>query len=83
MTIMPATPECDLMVSVSDDSHKIGEFLDWLEDQGIHLAEWDEDDQMMPHRESYERLLARFFGIDLDKVETERRALLEHIRAQS
>lgn len=40
---MPKAPECDRMLEVADDSHKIGEFLDWLQQQGIHLASYVDD----------------------------------------
>jgi hypothetical protein len=37
---MPEHPECDRLVAVADDSHKLGEFLDWLNSQGFHLSGW-------------------------------------------
>lgn len=125
---MTGHPECDRMLAVADDSHKLGEFLDWLNAQDIHLAVWRthevcdwvpmtggradragierceggqlvdkegapvDDECGMCHgtgqvelvrprletaSEPYERLLARYFGIDLQKVEEERRAILE------
>lgn len=81
----PASPECERMVAVAPESHKIGEFLDWLNEQGIHLAEYVDDGEhvdevLMPRSERYESLLARYFEIDLDKVEAERRAILKHLQ---
>lgn len=74
-------PECTKLLVVADDSQKIGEFLDWLEEQGIMLAESVQFEELIHprlevHRENNERLLARFFGIDLTAVERERRAML-------
>jgi hypothetical protein len=40
------------------------------------------DGELVNIRESYENLLARFFDIDLDKVEKEKRAMLAAIRGQ-
>jgi hypothetical protein len=43
----PATPEHDKLREAMEYSQKIGEFLDWLEDKKIMLAEereWHEDD---------------------------------------
>ncbi len=79
-----ATPELDKRSGVLDDSHKIGEFLDWLEqEKGITLAQWDDHDRLMPARTGgFERLLADYFGIDLDKVEAEKMAILEQLRAK-
>ena len=80
-------PECEKLKKAAPESHKIGFFLDWLESQGIHLAHWVEsfedftDPDMLDYiKETREQLLARYFEIDLDKVETERRAILEDLR---
>lgn len=130
--VLTDATESAKLVAVADDSHKLGEFLDWLQEQGIHLAEWQEptdtcgwedmrhdyltgkprkrcvngqlvgpdDEPLGVACESCsgtgqitlsERLitlpwnptalLARYFNIDLDKVEQERRAMLEALRA--
>ena len=142
---MPATPECDKMSEVKDKSQVVGEFLEWLQQEGVHLCRWRDDmtatercyglrrdgrhasplalddsnceegvverkvegrdglkvmpgetcprcngeghvefpvtAQYVPEFMSIERVLAKFFEIDLDKVEQERRALLEHLRS--
>jgi len=116
------SPECEKMVKVAEDSQKIGEFLDWLQEQSIHLCKphkhtdscyswgtveppangirsWkmgvnyrqkytDEkwldcgyhDGEMVYIRDSFEKLLARYFDIDLDKIEKEKQAILKEIR---
>lgn len=72
-----ATPELDKMVAVRDQSQVIGEFLDWLKhERGCAFY----DVELIPIHDSIEELLARFFGIDLDKVEAERREILAEIR---
>jgi hypothetical protein len=77
-------PECDKMIAVSKESQAIGNFLEWLGEQGILLAEYGTEryhrDQLMPKHISIEKLLAEYFEIDLDKVETERRAMLDDFR---
>jgi hypothetical protein len=76
-------PECEKLLKVKDEAHKLGFFLDWLDGQGIRLAIVDEDDQdgnMARIREDKEHLLAQYFEIDLDKVDAERRAMLDEIR---
>lgn len=82
----PERPECAKLVSVSPDSQKIGEFIDWLNENGIRLCRWteleDAPDQYMEIHDPMEKLLARYFEIDLDKVETERRALLDWLHEQ-
>jgi hypothetical protein len=46
------------------------------------LACGSRNDELFPFRFSTNSLLAEFFGIDLEKVERERRELLEQIRKQ-
>lgn len=76
----PPTPELDKMLAVKDQSQTIGEFLDWLtEVKGYVLAEYDENDRLYPKYSSIETLLAEFFGIDLKKIEEERRAILKSL----
>lgn len=45
MAEMPLTPALDEMIAVSEDSQKIGEFLDWLQcsedGAGLVLAQWE------------------------------------------
>ena len=74
--------ECDRLAAVKDESQVIGEFLDWLSVQGIALAKPDEETASLPPcwflpiQEGPEDLLARFFEIDLIKLDDEKRAIL-------
>jgi hypothetical protein len=82
---MSKTPECDKMAKVRDQSQSIGEFLEWLSGKGIHLGKqfnYNDVDysEFLPYSYTTEELLAEFFEIDLNKVEEERRALLEELR---
>lgn len=82
---LPPCPECDKMLAVQNRSQDIGEFLEWLRgERGLHLAEYDDDfwegKFLKPVNIRIEDLLAEFFEIDLNKVEAERRALLESLR---
>lgn len=91
------TPELDKMMAVKPQSQAIGEFLDWLGQQGIELASrhhhteecYDDDNrtlcgcrdgQLLPYYGGgIESLLARYFEIDLRKVDDERRAILREL----
>lgn len=78
-------PEHKKLKAIAEQSQAIGEFLDWCRGEyGYELAEWDKsrkfDDRMMPVSESTEKLLAAFFDIDLNKIEAEKRAMLEKMR---
>lgn len=75
----PPTPELDKMLAVNDKSQVIGEFLDWLRnDRDIIFAKYHKD-ELYPEYSSIEKLLAEFFGIDLKKIEEERRAILKSL----
>lgn len=81
------TPELDRQAEIieSGKADLLAEFYDWLIEQGYTLCE------PVPNSlhgyyapASYggpEQLLADFFGIDRDKIEAERRALLDALRS--
>jgi len=73
------TPELDRLSAISEKSHIIGGFLEWLcEDHTICV--WDEPGEYFPTHKSIEKLLAEYFNIDLKKVEKEKSALLDTLR---
>lgn len=86
-------PECEKLKEVSEDSNKIGAFLDWLMyDKGIVLSKEYEGecehcersiDQLFPIDVNIEQLLADYFEIDLYKVEEERRKMLEILKKEN
>lgn len=79
-----ATPECDKLLAVSADSQKIGAFLEWLEqERELTICDLDyrREDRYYPAYIPINKLLAEYFKIDLNKVEQERSALLDGIRA--
>jgi hypothetical protein len=81
----PETPELNKQAEAAEKlgTEAIGEFLAWLPSQRIHLAVWDTSGEwMLPWGGSVERLLATYAGVDLKKVDEERRAWLEYIRAE-
>jgi hypothetical protein len=79
----PKCPECEKLTKVSKESQAIGNFLEHLQERGIVLSEWwgsGVTQSLILHHSSAEDLLAEYFNIDMDKVEKERRALLEYLR---
>jgi uncharacterized protein with HEPN domain len=80
-------PEHERLSRIKDKSQIIGEFIEWLgEAKGYHIGQYREyqDDpffkEMIPIRTSTEKLLAEFFGIDLNKIEKEKLQMLDEIR---
>jgi len=125
-------PEHDKRAKILEKSQAIGEFLDWIGEQGYRLQKWVEQDEEGPcpgtifhdcdggrrvdvpfdggepytterrcqkcggtgvyttHFEGevelmrpIESVLAEFFGIDLNIIEQERRAMLASLRGES
>jgi len=78
---MSKYPECEKMFSVSAESQSIGAFLDWCLEQRYELRGWNDTYQDCPGplRMSSEQLLAKYFEIDLNKVERERQAMLHEL----
>lgn len=74
---MPADyPEHEKLRAIRDQSQKAGEFLEWLQaEKGVSLMVGD-----FPLQTTTTRLLAEFFEIDLDKIEDEKRTMLEVLR---
>lgn len=75
-------PEHEKMSTIVDKSQSIGEFIEWLNDtKNYKICEKTGDFvRYYPIRKSVECLLAEFFGIDLGKIEQEKREMLEDIR---
>lgn len=72
-------PQLAKMQEVQPTSQAIGEFLDWLGEQRIDLCSvipGTGHDRWAPIVDGHEKLLARYFQIDLDAVERERRDIL-------
>ena len=73
-------PECEKLRSVAPKSQIIGEFLDWLMEQGIGFSKYSEKTQYnQPYNPNIQDLLAQFFEVDLNKVEEERRQIIKDL----
>ena len=73
-------PESDKVAAVSKESQACGEFLDWLkQEKKLELCE-REGGEWLPTFCPTQRLLEEFFGIDPNKLEAERRAMLDEMR---
>lgn len=88
MAEQPLTPELGKMTKArKDGSETIGAFLEWLQEQGLVLCTWIEEpnapEGWRPDPRGIQRLLAGYFGVDLVKVDAERKALLAWVRSQT
>ena len=70
----------DLFKDTACQREAINDFLAWLrKEHGIAFARWDEryGDRLDPANVVLDELIAEFFGLDLNPLEAERRALLK------
>lgn len=95
MTADPPTyPEHEKLAAVAGESQVIGEFLD-SHDHPYVLAEWVrvyEDEQgnlrelaesrLIPAQKSIQQILADYFDINLQKIESEKRQMLSALAAR-
>lgn len=87
ITLHIATPTLDRMLSVKEESQKVGNFIEWLRAQGYELAQYGKErghrDTLFPVHTTTERLLAEYFEINLDEAERERCKILAGVRIAS
>jgi hypothetical protein len=72
-------PNLEKMQAMQAKSQPIGEFIDWLGQNGMAICTSDggpRGDRFTPVMASTEELLARHFNVDLKAAEKERRAVL-------
>lgn len=87
-------PEHEKLQAVVDKSQAIGTFIEWLQDvKKLHLAKWTDiehedivTDEIHIVQElcleplDINKTLAEYFEIDLNKLEQEKRDMLEELR---
>lgn len=77
-------PENARLGEVSSFSQEIGQFLDWLEyEKEITFVVVDDRGRYIPKSLDRTKILAEFYEIDLEKIESEKRAMLDSMREQA
>lgn len=74
-------PEHERLAVIKDQSQTIGEFLDWLQAIGIVRAVWGPDESLYHDHHNIRDLLAEYFEIDQDRLEDEKRAMLDTMKS--
>jgi hypothetical protein len=89
-------PEHTKLQALQGESQKLGDFLTWLrEEQGVTLCTLEEgrvlrgalgrdtrdDPSYQPWGKNIEKVLALYFEVDTERLESEKRAMLDEIRA--
>jgi hypothetical protein len=81
-------PEHEKLKKISDKSQTVGDFLEWLNSQGLHLCEWVDsryagEGEFSSANKNTDDLLAEFFEIDQAKLEEEKRELIQEARRRN
>lgn len=70
-------PEHEKLALIQPLSQAIGEFVVWLREQSMIICMWNEFRQeWVPVATSIDKLMARHFDIDLDRLEAEKRDMI-------
>ncbi|HEY0149877.1 MAG TPA: hypothetical protein VGB70_12850 [Allosphingosinicella sp.] len=80
----PATPEHNRIKALYGANQIVGSFVEWLEEQGYEICERLENGYSTRYVSAAlttEELLAKHFEIDLQKLEAEKRLILDHFRS--
>lgn len=75
---LPELYEHERLSQIKDKSQVIGEFMEWLQGKGITPQKCGRGNRS--YRFYVQKELAEFFKIDLEKLEKEKRVILEHLR---
>lgn len=76
---MSEYPEHEKLAAIREQSQAIGEFLDLGRWTLCELREWDDHSPTM-EPVNIQDALAEYFGIDQQKIEAEKREMLEALR---
>lgn len=81
-------PEHEKLKKVQEKSQAIGDFLEELEHKGIELAKWGYPfkggpKSLMAIDKSRNTILAEHFGIDLNKLEAEKRQMIAEFKKKN
>lgn len=82
--VMSRYPEHKKLTAIAEQSQSIGEFIDWLQtSKGYEICYYTDDDAdpLAKVPKSINDLLADYFKIDQDKLEEEKREMLELLAA--
>lgn len=88
----PLTPEHDKFRPHQKDANTIGDFLEWLSEQGFRRMRWEEyEEDWIPQkregwvqdRRNIQQLIAEFFGIDKKKFDEETEAIYQFVSAMA
>ena len=78
-------PEHEKLKALNGANETVGDFITWLRESGMEICDhdehWDGDLTYNPVFKPIEKLIAEFFDIDQAALESEKRQMLDEMRA--
>jgi phage antirepressor YoqD-like protein len=76
---MAEYPEHEKIKALGGANQIVGDFIEWLSANGYVIARY-EGDMLYPSYHNRDKLIAKHFDIDTNKLEAEKVAMLEALR---
>lgn len=81
---MSAYPEHDKLKGLNGANNTVGDFIEWLAENGYVIAEWgDSGNYLEAATIGRDALIALFFEINPRKLEDEKRAMLDSLTKEA
>lgn len=89
MKFAPRYREHEKLAYIKKESEAVARFLEWLTGEAMFIGSYkyvpcleceSEEEQLVRDFSSIEQILARYFKIDLDTLEQEKRQMLKELR---
>ncbi len=77
---MAEYPEHEKLKALGGKNQTVGDFIMWLGENGMVIAEEEGDGELWPARKNINELIGAFFDIDQNKLEAEKQQMLEALR---
>lgn len=77
---MATYPEHEKIKALGGANQIVGDFIEWLGEAGYEICKRDHLDRLYAANERRDALIAKHFEIDEDRLESEKRAMLDAIR---
>jgi hypothetical protein len=81
LKLLPEYPEHEKLKALNGANQIVGDFIEWFGEKGWELAKFEEGgDDFVPVLKCRDDLIAEFFEIDQNRLEAEKRGMLNRIR---
>jgi hypothetical protein len=80
---MAEYPEHEKLQALNGANQTVGDFLEWLGEHALIIAEYGNGSQLFPCAKGRNQLIAEHFEIDQRRLDQEKKQMLDQLRAKS